>query len=111
LAMGFGPQSMHLAMFPWTGAKLAGILLFGGLFGLSSVLLAVMGKLRFLFLLWSLAVASVLLNHFLFGSYRFAPGEWRPALYLVLSAWLAVLGAIFLMFDKPRRGPRKYRVK
>jgi hypothetical protein len=111
LAIGFGPQSMHLAMLPWSGATLARILLFGGLFGLFSVLLAAMGKLRFLFLFWSLAVASVLLNHFLFGSYRFAPGEWRPALYLVLSAWVAVLGAIFLMFDKPRRGPRKYRVK
>jgi hypothetical protein len=111
LAIGIGPQSMHLAMLPWSGATLAHILLFGGIFGLLSVLLAAMGKLRFLFLFWSLAVASVLLNHFLFGSYRFAPGEWRPAFYLVLSAWVAVPGAIFLMFDKPRRGPRKYRVK
>lgn len=111
LAVGFGPQSMHLAMFPWTGATLAYILLFGGLFGLFSVLLAAMGKLRFLFLFWSLAVAGVLLNHFLFGGYRFAPGEWRPAFCLVLAAWLSVPGAIFLMFDKPRRGPRKYRVK
>ena len=102
---------MHLAMFPWTGSTLAHILLFGGFFGLFTVLLAIMGKLRFLFLFWSLAVAGVLLNHFLFGSYRFAPGEWRPAFYLVVAAWLAVLGAIFLMFDKPSPGPRKYRVK
>ena len=78
LAIGFGPQSMRLAMFPWTGATLAYILLFGGLFGLFSVLLAAMGKLRFLFLFWSLAVAGVLLNHFLFGSYRFAPGSGGP---------------------------------
>lgn len=111
LAIGFGPQSMHLAMFPWTGATLAHVLLFGGVFGLLLVLLAARGKLRFLFLFWSLAVASVLLNHLVFSSYRFAPGEWRPAFYLVLSAWLAVLGAIFLMFDKPGPGPRKYRVK
>jgi hypothetical protein len=111
LAIGFGPQSMHLAMFPWTDATLAHILLFGGFFGLLSVLLAAMGKLRFLFLFWSLAVASVLLNHFLFSSYRFAPGEWRPAAYLALAACLAVLGALFLMFDKPGPGPRKYRVK
>jgi len=74
-------------------------------------LLAAMGKLRFLFLFWSVAVAGVLLNHFLFSSYRFAPGEFRPALYFVLAACLAVLGAIFLMFDKPGRGARKYRVK
>lgn len=111
LAIGFGPQSMHLAIFPWTGATLAHILLFGGLFGLISVLLAAKGKLRFLFLFWSLAVASVLLDHFLFGSYRFAPGEWRPALYLVLAAWVAVLGAVFPMFEKPGRGPREYWVK
>ena len=110
LAIGFGLDS-HLAIFPWTGSTLAHVLLFGGLFGLLSTLLAAMGKLRFLFLFWSLAVATVLLNHFLFSSYRFAPGEFRPALYLVLAACLAVLGAIFLMFDKPRSGPRTYRVK
>jgi hypothetical protein len=102
---------MHLAMFPWTGATLAHILLFGGLVGLLSTLLAAIGKLRFLFLFWSSAVAIILLNNFLLGSYRFAPGEWRPAFYLVLAACMAVLGAIFLMFNKPSRGPRKYRVK
>jgi hypothetical protein len=111
LAIGFGPQSMHLGVLPWSGATLAHILVFGGLFGLLSIVLVAMGKLRFLFLFWSMAVATVLVNHLLFSSYRFAPGEWRPLVYLVLAACLAVPGAIFLMFDKPAPGPRKYRVK
>ncbi len=110
-AMASGTQSLRLGMLPWTGVTLAHILLFGGLFGLLSVVLAALGKLRFLFLFWTLAVASVLLNNLLFSSYRFPPGEWRSAVYLVLAAWLAVLGAIFLMFAKPARGPRKYLVK
>jgi hypothetical protein len=110
-AIAWGPESMRLGMLPWTGGTLAHILLFGGLFGLFSVVLAGLGKLRFLFLFWTLAVANVLINHLLFSSYRFAPGEWRPAVYLVSAAWLAVLGAIFLMFAKPAPGPRKYRVK
>ncbi|MGA7241521.1 MAG: hypothetical protein WBY44_37915 [Bryobacteraceae bacterium] len=110
-AMASAPQSLRLGMLPWTGVALARILLFSGLFGLFSVVLAVLGKLRFLFLFWTLAVAGVLLNNLLFSSYRFPPGEWRPAVYLVLAAWLAVLGAIFLMFGKPAPGPRRYLVK
>jgi hypothetical protein len=107
----WGPAGLRLGMLPWTGATLARILLFGGLFGLLSTVLAALGKLRFLFLFWTIAVASVLINRLLFGNYRFAPGEWRPAVYLVSAAWVAVLGAIFLMFAKPGPGPRKYRVK
>ena len=110
-AIALGPESMRLGMLPWTGATLAHILLFGGLFGLLSIILAVLGRLRFLFLFWTLAVANVLVNRLLFSSYRFGPGEWRTAVYLVSAAWLAVLGAIFLMFAKAAPGPRKYRVK
>jgi hypothetical protein len=110
-AIAWGPESLRLGMLPWTGATLAHILLFGGLFGLLSIVLAALGKLRFLFLFWALAVANVLLNRLLFSSYRFSAGEWRPAVYLVSAAWLAVLGAIFLMFAKPAPGPRKYLVK
>ncbi len=77
-AMASAPQSLRLGMLPWTGVALARILLFGGLFGLLSVVLAALGKLRFLFLFWTLAVASVLLNNLLFSSYRFPLREkWR----------------------------------
>jgi hypothetical protein len=110
-AIAFGSQFLRVGLLPWTGGTLAQVLLFGGLFGLLTVVLAALGKLRFLFLFWSLVVANVLLNRSLFSSYRFPPGEWRLAVYLVSAAWLAVLGAIFLMFANPAPGPRKYRVK
>jgi hypothetical protein len=111
LAIASGPQVLRIDMLPWTGAELADILLFGGFFGLASIVLAALGRLRFLFVFWSLAVAIVLGKQLVFSTYRFPPGEWRPALYLVLATWFAVLGAIFLIRSKPGPGPRKYRVK
>ena len=73
--------------------------------------LAILDRLRFLFLLWSLAVAVLLLKSLIFSGYRFPPGEFRPALCLIAATWFAVLGACVLMLAKPAPGPRKYRVK
>lgn len=110
-ALAAGARRLHLEILPWTGAQLTYILLFGGLFGLCSVALAAFGRVRFLFLFWSVAVASVLSNHLLFSNYRFYAVEWREAVYLTAAAWLAVVGAMFVLFAKPARGPRKYKVK
>jgi hypothetical protein len=111
LAMLIGPQALHLEMLPWTGTTLSHILLFGGLFGLLSVTLAILHKLRFVFFLWSLTIAALLSKNLIFSSYRFPPGDWRQGLYLILAAWFALLGALFLMRPKRARGPRKYLVK
>ncbi len=111
LAMIIGPHALHLEMLPWVGTKLAYILLFGGLFGLLSVTLAILHRLRFLFFLWALTVAALLSKNLIFSSYRFPPGDWRQGLYLVLAAWFALVGAVFLLRPKPARGPRKYLVK
>ncbi len=111
LALAIGPQALNLQMLPWTGSALAEVLLFGGLLGLTSVVLAILKKLRFVFLLWSLAVAILLTKSLIFSGYVFPPGEWKQGVYFVAAAWFAVLGAIFLMRVKPGRGPRKYLVK
>jgi hypothetical protein len=112
---GFGLASggghLRLTMLPWSGPTLGDILLFGGLFGLSTVALAAFGKLRFLFLIWSLAVAAVLTKALVLSGYRFPPGEWRRAANLVAGAWFAFGGALLQMFPSPARGPRTYRVK
>jgi hypothetical protein len=114
LGLASGPQSLHLEMLPWSGATLNYFLLGGSLFGLFSTALAVIGRLRFLFLLWSLAVAALLTKGYIFSSYRFGASGWHGAAYLILAAWAAVAGAWFQLFQvrpKPDRGPRKYRVK
>jgi len=110
-ALASGPRFIHLEMLPWTGRTLVHILIFGGLFGLLSLTLAAFGKLRFLFLIWTAAVALLLTKTLIFSGYRFPPGEWRRGIYLVAAAWFTTLGAFFLLGAKPAPGPRKYRVK
>ena len=111
LALASGPQSLHLDLLPWSGSTLDYVLLAGSLFGLLSIALAVTGRLRFLFLLWSLAVAVLLTKGYVFSGYRFGVGEWRHAVYLTAGAWVAVAGAWFQVRAQSSRGPRKYRVK
>jgi hypothetical protein len=111
LALASGPQNLHLEMLPWSGPTLDYVLLAGSLFGLLSIALAVMGRLRFLFLLWSLAVAVLLTKGYIFSGYRFGPGEWRRAVYLIAAAWVAVAGAWFQLRRKSGPGPRRYRLK
>jgi len=114
LALASGPQSLHLEMLPWSGATLNYLLVAGGLLALFSIALAVMGRLRFLFFLWSLAVAVLLTKGYIFSGYRFDAAGWHRAAYLIAACWVAVAGAWFQMFrprTKPDRGPRRYRVK
>jgi hypothetical protein len=111
LALISRPRSLHLGMLPWGGPTLDYILLAGSLFGLLSIALAIMGRLRILFLLWSLAVAGLLTNGYIFSGYRFGVGEWRHAVYLIAAAWVAVAGAWFQWRAPSARGPRRYRVK
>jgi hypothetical protein len=111
IALISGPRSLHLEMLPWSGATLEYILLGGALFGLLSIVFAITGRLRFLFLLWSLAVAVLLTKGYIFSGYRFGAGELRHAAYLIGAAWVAVAGAWFQLRAKPDRGPRQYRMK
>ena len=98
-------------MLPWSGSALEYVLLAGSLFGLLSIALAVTGRVQFLFLLWSLAVAVALTKGYIFSGYRLGIGELRHAAYLIAAVWVAVAGAWFQLRPRPRRGPRKYRVK
>ena len=103
LALATGVPSINLKMLPWSGPTLVYVLLGGGLFGLLSVLLAMLKKFRLLFFLWSLAVTVVLIRGYLLGGYRFAPGEARTAAYLIAASLLALLGAWLQMWRKLRR--------
>ena len=111
LALASGPQNLHLGMLPWNGRTLNYVLLAGSLFGLLSIALAIVGRLRFLFLLWSLAVAVLLTKGYIFSGYRFGVGEWRRAVYLIAAAWVAAAGGGFQLRPQSSRGPRRYRSK
>jgi len=93
LAMAAGAQTLQLGMLPWKGSTLLYALFFGALLGLVTVLLAIFGKLRPLFFLWSVAVTVLLLKGYIFSGYRFAPGEFRTAVYLITGSVMGLFGA------------------
>ena len=97
---------LSLGMLPWKGQELTHWLLGAGLLGLVSILLAWMGKLRFLFLLYALAVFGMMLRGYFVSSYVFSgKDEFRMALWLTIGAFLAIFGA-WSQFRK-KRGKRK----
>ena len=97
LALGTGPHALHLDMLPWTGETLAYVVLCGAIFGLVSLALALKGKVRALFFLWSLLVAVLLLRGYFFSGYRFSPGGIRTGLELLAGSWLALVGSWFVV--------------
>ena len=64
-----------------------------------SVLLALGGKLRGLFFVWSLAVAAVVLKGYVFSGYRIAPGQGAAILGLTVFSLVALAGAWFGLRD------------
>ena len=101
-----GADSLRLGMLPWTGATLTRVVFFAGVLGLITVVLAIAGKLRPLFFAWALAVAVIVVKGYVFTGYRLQPGEARLALYLIGASLLALPGAWFHMWRKPRRTAR-----
>ena len=106
LALASGARPLRMGMLPWTGSTLLFVVFFGALFGLATVILAIAGKLRLLFLVWSLAVAVLLPKGYIFSGYHFSPGEISRALYLIAASWVAVAGAWFQLRRTVERKPR-----
>ena len=105
LAMAAGAQTLQLGMLPWTGSTLLHAMFFGALFGLLTVILAISGKLRPLFFVWSLVVTLLLFKGYIFSGYHFTPGEFRTAIYLIVGSIVALLGAWAQML-RPARDRR-----
>ena len=98
-----GAGNLHLGMLPWTGSTLTRFVFFGSLFGLLSLLLAMLGKIRPLFFLWSLIVLVLMVKGYVLSSYHLAPDEGRTALYLMIGALFAFAGAWFQIWRKTGR--------
>ena len=107
LALGNGTAELHLGMLPWSGDTLIYVLLFGALFGLLTIALAIKGVLRILFLIWSFVVFVLLLKGYILSGYKFAPNEFRIALYLIAGAFLSMFGAWFQL-QRPKPATKKF---
>jgi hypothetical protein len=92
VALMSSPRSLHLDMLPWTGATLTYTVFFAGLFGLLAVVLAAKRTLPALLLLWSLAVAVMLIYGYVFTGYTFSPGEVTTAAALIAGSLIAIPG-------------------
>jgi hypothetical protein len=100
LAIASGGLNLHLGMLPWTGSTLLYTLLVGSLAGLLMLFLAVKGKGRLLFFLWNLVVAVLLLKGYIFSGYRFSPGEFGLAVFLIVGSCVALLGSCLRMVGR-----------
>ena len=98
-----GSHTLSLGMLPWKGSELTYWLFGVGLLGVISVLLALAGKLRFLFLLYAAAVFGMMLRGYFAGAYAFSgKDEFRMAIWLTVGALIAIFGA-WSRFRKKRR--------
>jgi len=100
LAMASGGD-LRLGMLPWSGDTLERVVLVGAIVGLVTVLLAIGGVLRILFLIWSFLVFVLLVKGYIFSGYKFQPHEFRTALYLIGASFLALFGAWFQLRRTP----------
>ena len=88
-------DDLKLTMLPWEGAKLTYWVLGLSLLGILIILLAVMGRFRALFPLWTLFVFVMMLRGFFLGGNSFAGmDEFKTVLWLTGGAFLAFLGSL-----------------
>jgi hypothetical protein len=90
-----GPQTLNFYLLPWTGRTLIYGLSALAVIGVSILLLALRGKAQMLFLGWSLVLLALIVRYFFFSQFAFTPdtGDFKVALWLMLAAILAVVGA------------------
>jgi hypothetical protein len=99
-------SKLNLGMLPWKGDALIHWLLVAALVGLLSILLAWMGKLRFLFLLYSLAVFIMMVRGYFLGGYSFTgKDEFQMVICLTVGALVAIIGA-WSQFRRRAKGKR-----
>jgi len=90
-----GPHTINFFLLPWTGRDMVIGLIALALIGVAILLLAAWGKMRMLFLLWSLLVLGLIVRYFFFSPYTFTPqtDQLCFALWIILASVVAVIGA------------------
>jgi hypothetical protein len=100
-----GSQLYIDLLHPLTGMSLTYWLLGLGILGFGALALALKGKLKVLFLVWSVGVFVVLTRGYFFSPYQFwGPEHLQSAILYVLLALLAVVGAWMQFRAKPAKG-------
>ena len=85
---------VKIPWLPWSEAVLPTWLIALGILGLLSVLLAIVGRLRILHFLFAAVVFGMLAKGLFFSTHTFeGPEEGTTALYLVIAAFVAFIGA------------------
>jgi len=98
-----GENNLKLGMLPWEGAALTKAIVILGVVGLLCVLLAVLGKLRWLFVLWTLFALALMFRGYFLTSYSFPDeGQFRFAVWLTAGALIAFLASLSLFGRKKR---------
>ncbi len=96
-------NTLNLGMLPWKGAALTYWLLGLGAAGLLAIVLSWIGRLRFLLLLYALAVFVMMVRGYFISGYSFSgKDEFRMALWMTAGALLAICGA-WSQFRKKHR--------
>jgi hypothetical protein len=95
-------NDLTLELLPWTGASLTYWLTGLGLIGLACTILAITGRLRFLFPLWALFVVVMLFRGYMFGSYTFSGSQgFEQAVLFFVGAILAFIGSVTVLRRSP----------
>lgn len=91
-----GNGSFDLPMIPWVSSKsLVPFLLIATTVGIAAVALAVLGKVRALFTVWTLFVLATVIWGFFLSSYSYAGmDEFRGALWMLAGAAVAAVGGV-----------------
>jgi hypothetical protein len=95
LALLGGQHNLQLGMLPWTDEELTWWLFGLSLFGLLSLILAVLGRLRILFVMWAIVALVLIVKGYFLSPYTFdGPEEFRFAALLTGGALLAFFGSL-----------------
>jgi len=99
-----GAHNLSLAMLPWTGKALTQWLLYGNLAGIAAILLAITGKFRYLYPVWSLIVLAMMVRGFFLSSYSFDGSEhFQQAVCLTAAALAAFLGSLTVFGSQKKK--------
>jgi hypothetical protein len=91
VALMSSPTSLRLDMLPWSGANLTYTVFYASLLGIIVVVLAAKRVLPVLLLVWSLAVAGMLIYGYVFSGYVFS-GDVKLAVALIVGSLIAIPG-------------------
>ena len=84
LAKASDAHSLNLSMLPWKGDELIAWVFYGSILGLITLVLAITGIFRYLFPVWTLLIAILMIRGFLLQGYVFADkSQFYAILFLI----------------------------